>query len=167
MKTQSCYHILFWTATPSANELFVRAFIMLTQIQTYHLLFVGDSQSHDGFHDRKNYIGPDNCQNQRRQHRNELNSKLTWIAKQKAVVARRVDCFRSEQPSRQCTPCTADTMHANHIERIVVAESWFQAACDGTENTTSDADPESGHRTDTPRPRRDGDKSRYGATGRA
>src|SRR5204862_4236910 len=104
---------------------------------------------------------------QRRQHRNELNSKLTWIAKQKTVVARRVDCFRSEQPSRQCSPSTADAMHANHIERIIVAESWLQAACDGTENTTPDADPERGYGTDKPRPRRDGDKSRYGAAGRA
>src|SRR3989442_1502470 len=62
------------------------------------------------------------------EHGDDLRPQLAGIAEEEAVGAVGVHRFRRPQPGRDGAPGPADTVHADHVERVVVAELRLEVA---------------------------------------
>ena len=103
----------------------VAFFVVLTQIQPHLFFLFRYAETHDGFQNGKEDQSADSREHPRHDHCNQLSPKLPGIAEEKTVIARGVDCFRGKQASRQRAPGSADSVHADNVQGIVIAKFRF------------------------------------------
>ena len=88
---------------------------MLAQVQTHTLFFIRNPETHDSPHYRKKNISPNDGENPSGNYRDELNPKLSRIAKEKTVISGSIYGLGSEQAGRQCSPGSANPMYSYYI----------------------------------------------------
>src|SRR3990172_9540709 len=122
--------------------LVVGALVVLAQVKSHLLFVLGHAQTHQGVDDFENDIGCDKLKDPGDQHRFDLDEELAGIAEEEAVGPRRVDRLGSKQAGGQRAPRAADTVHAHHVERVVVTQFALDDAGEVAEGPRADTDPD-------------------------
>ena len=101
---------------------------MLRQVEARHLVLGADAQAHDGVDDLQDHVGRHDRQRVGGQDRDDLCPQLPRIAEEQAVVTALVDRLRREQSRGERAPRAANAVHADDVERVVVAELRLEVA---------------------------------------
>src|SRR6202790_4345999 len=105
-----------------------------TYVETLALLFFGDAQADNHVDDLEDDVTADPRVHQGRANRAELH---------KEVGVRAADVLDIEPTGQQSTYDTADAVHAERVERIIVAEGLLDGGCrEEAEHACGDADDE-------------------------
>src|SRR5690348_14082578 len=95
---------------------------MLAEIESYLLRLVDHSKSDQCIGDLEQRDASRERKRHGRNNRDRLHQQLTGISIEEAVGSDGVDQHAREQAGRERAPYSADCMHTDYVERVVVAE---------------------------------------------
>src|SRR5712692_2572685 len=145
----------------------VRRLGVLREVEPGHLVLFGHPEPDQSVDDFQDDRGPHDREHVRRQDGDDLDPDLARVAEEQPVVAAFVDRLGGEEPRGQRSPGSAHRVHADDVERVIIAELPLEVARRVAHRARDGADDQGRDRADEARGGRDRDEPRDGARRRA
>ncbi len=121
---------------------------MLGEVEPLDLFFPAHPESHYPVDDFQNDKGEDNRINDGGAGAYRLNDKLVRVAEKKTVGAARIYGRRGEKAGSQRPPQPPDSMHADHIQGIIISQPALGQHGRIAEGSGNETDEDRRHRPD-------------------